>query len=69
MRAMEKITPKTLAEVREKMGLTRGELAALCGVAETTIWRIETGRNQLSQLETWQRIVDAIQAARNNARV
>ena len=66
---MDSITPKSLAMAREKMGLTRGELATLCGVAETTIWRIETGRNQLSQLETWQRIVDAMQAARNNARV
>jgi transcriptional regulator with XRE-family HTH domain len=33
-----------IAARRERAGLSRLELAYLSGLAETTIWRIETGR-------------------------
>ncbi len=53
----------TLREARKVAGLTRAHLAELSETTTTTIYDIETGRNQRPAYETVVRIVRALQGA------
>lgn len=48
-----------LREIREGKRITVRTLAKDAGVAEVTIWRLETGR-RAGTLDVWRRIADAL---------
>lgn len=44
------MTGSELAERRKKAGLTQDQLAAYLGVGRTSVWRLETGSEEVSRL-------------------
>lgn len=62
------LDPTTLGAAREAVSLTRSQLAAIVGVAETTIMRIEDGKVDPKLLATWRPIVEAVQRASKGKR-
>lgn len=58
---IDPLNPSTLKEARENAGLSRGELAELSEVHETTIGRIENGKVDPRLRDTWAPLVRAIQ--------
>lgn len=58
---IDPLDPKTLKPAREAAKLTRGKLAELAGVNETTILRIESGGVDPRLDGTWAPIVRALQ--------
>lgn len=57
------LTPDTLRTARIAAGLTVAELAAQCGIHQTTITRIERGAVDPRVMSTWQPIVAALAKA------
>jgi len=53
------IDPRTLQAAREARNLSRQELAKLASTSETTILRIESGKDPRTE-RTWAPIVDAL---------
>lgn len=58
---IDPLNPATLKDAREKIGLSRGELADLSKVHETTIGRIENGQVDPRLRDTWAPLVRAVQ--------
>lgn len=58
---------KTLEGARKARNLTRGQLAALAGIHETTIMRIEKGDVDPRVDGTWLPLVRALQATEESA--
>lgn len=59
---IDPLDPATLMPAREKLQLSRATLAAMSGVNETTILRIETGKADPRLDGTWAPIVRAIRS-------
>ena len=51
-----------VCELRRKKGLSQQELADLCGVSRTTIWKIETGNVNSAIAKTLIAIAKALDA-------
>lgn len=47
-----------LKELRKELGLTQEELGEQVGLANNTISRYETGSNEPTKFETWQKLAD-----------
>lgn len=60
---IDPLDPKTLKPAREGANISRARLAALAGVNETTILRIENGDVDPRLDGTWAPIVRVLQAA------
>lgn len=60
---IDPLNPRSLLLAREGLKLTRGKLAELSGVHETTILRIEKGEVDPRLDGTWAPIVRALEAA------
>lgn len=58
------LTPATLRETRQKVGITMASLAEQSGVHQTTISRIERGKVDPRFSETWAPIVRVIEACK-----
>jgi len=56
---LDPLDPRTLQVAREARGLSRAELARRAGTAETTILRIEAGKDPRAT-GTWRPIVVAL---------
>lgn len=50
-----------IREIRERKGLTQGQLAQRCGIIQTTVSKIEQGRFSVS-IDLLGRILDAMDA-------
>lgn len=59
---IDPLDPASLMPAREKLQLSRATLAAMSGVNETTILRIETGKADPRLDGTWAPIVRAIRS-------
>ena len=59
LRTMDTLSPLSLKSRREALGLNRAQLAVEAGIAEPTLWRIETGRMG-GQMETWRDLLGAL---------
>lgn len=66
---IDPLDPTTLKPAREGAGLSRAKLAALSGVNETTILRIETEKVDPRLDGTWAPIVRALRAYRPTKQV
>ena len=59
---IDPLNPASLEPARKAAGLSRAELAALSGIHETTILRIETEKVDPKLDGTWAPLVRAIQS-------
>ncbi|KQN09806.1 hypothetical protein ASE85_02375 [Sphingobium sp. Leaf26] len=60
---IDPLDPATLKPAREKLQLSRATVAAMSGVNETTILRIESGKVDPRLDGTWAPIVRALRSA------
>ncbi len=49
-----------IKELREERGMTQTELAEKAGVARATIWKLETGEDEITTTKTLIRIAEAL---------
>ena len=49
-----------IRELRESKGISQTELAEMSGVARATIWKLETGEDEITTTKTLCRIAEAL---------
>ena len=49
-----------IKEIRESKGMTQAELVEKAGVARATIWKLETGEEEVTTSRTLAKIADAL---------
>ena len=49
-----------IREIRESKGMTQAELCKRSGITRATIWKLETGENEVTTSSTLIKIADAL---------
>lgn len=49
-----------IRELRKKSGMTMNELSKKSGITRTTIWKLETGDNEITTTKTLSKLADAL---------
>lgn len=49
-----------IKEIRERKGMSQSELSDKSGVTRATIWKLETGENEVTTSKTLLKIADAL---------
>ncbi len=49
-----------IKEIRERKGMSQSELSDKAGVTRATIWKLETGENEVTTSKTLLKIADAL---------
>ena len=49
-----------IRELRESLGMTQTELSEKSGVARATIWKLETGDDEITTTKTLSKIAEAL---------
>ena len=49
-----------IREIRESLGMSQAELCEKTGITRTTIWKLETGEDEVTTSRTLVRIADAL---------
>lgn len=50
-----------IKEIRESKGMTQTELSKKTGITRTTIWKLETGEEEVTTSKTLEKIADALE--------
>ena len=49
-----------IKEIRENLGMSQSELSEKSGITRATIWRLETGENEVTTSKTLVKIAEAL---------